>query len=71
MLSKKPAAKAAATKKPPAKMPAGPKLEETLFAKYAAGGSENITPEGLAKLCENLKLDMSNDVMIELGKEMN
>ena len=38
-----------------------PKFEEVLFQKYA-GESDVITPEGLAKIAEDLGVDMSNDV---------
>ena len=43
------------------KAPEGPKFDEVLFKKYA-GESDVITPEGLAKIAEDLGVDMSNDV---------
>ena len=43
------------------KDPDAPMFEEVLFKKYA-DESDVITPEGLAKIAEDLGVDMSNDV---------
>jgi len=40
------------------------KFEETLFIKYATNIDGIINPEGLARLCSDLNLDMNSDVFL-------
>lgn len=42
------------------------KFEDVLFKKYA-DSETNISPEGLAKLCKDINLNMNHDVTIEIS----